>query len=118
MRYRFILMTFALMWSMSSHSQFGYYSGNSWLIICEDKSLCERYTQGVIEGILIGYGMGSFHSSGGKITQAKPFCLGNSHTTAQHVAVIRNFYRDSPEYLSSAAMEGILVAMMAGFPCK
>jgi len=103
---------------MSSHSQFGYSSGNSWLIICEDKILCELYTKGVIEGIDIGYGMGSFDSSGGKITQGKPFCLGSSHTTAQHIAVIRNFYRDSPEFLSRTANEGILLAMMAGFPCK
>lgn len=119
---RYILAMVALLWSMPSHSQFGYWSGNSWLLACDspraDKNLCEVYTQGVIEGLDVGFGMGTFRSSGGKTTQAKPFCLSSSHTTAQHVAVIRNFYREHPEKLSRGANEGILIAMMATFPCE
>lgn len=99
------------------------WSGNSWLIPCNEEagnSICESYTEGVIEGWYFGYAQGKYDLTGDKALtpeSSTPFCLPASGSTKQYVQVVKKYMEAHPEVLHMPAAYLIYRAMYKAFPC-
>lgn len=109
-----------------ANAQFGIGSGNSWMVFCERykqgknaaDEMCELYTQGVVEGWIYGYGKAKHDALGADgATSSKPFCLSASHSTEQHVYVIKQYMEKYPSLRHLPAALLIADAMADAFPC-
>lgn len=108
-----------------ANAEFRMWSGNSWMMYCNEEagnsivdSICESYTEGVIEGWHYGYGKGKYDLGGDKVPEnSLPFCLSANHSTKQHVQVIKKYMERYPELLHMPAAYLIYHAMYKAFPC-
>lgn len=110
----------------NANAQFGMWSGNSWMVVCGhygekgsvSDSMCERYTEGVIEGWYYGYGKAKYDALGLDGVENTPsFCLSKSNSTEQHVLVIKQYLEQSPSLRNLPAAYLIAHAMANAFPC-
>lgn len=99
-----------------THAQYSIGSGNSWMILCNSpytEDICEYYTQGIIEAWLA-----SFHlfKQGKELQVEELFCIEKTHSTKQHILVIKNFMEQNPSKLHNSASLLIFDAMFKAFP--
>lgn len=115
----------------NAYAQFGMGSGNSWMVYCERygeqaataDTMCELYTQGIIEGWHYAYGKGKQDVLDGSVkqlakTDSLPFCLSESHSTKQHILVVRQYIEERPTLRHFPASFLIGTAMSKAFPCS
>lgn len=105
--------------SQIAFAQYSLWSGNSWLEMCSTPShldtselviketICESYTQGVLETWLLSFKL---------FKQGELFCIDKSHSTKQHILVIKNFMEKNPSKLHNTAAILIFDAMFNAFP--